>query len=366
MIPPATLRGQVKEALLESIRNQAVGTRLAPERRLAEEFCVSRSTMTRILEELVQEGYLSRRVGCGTFIMPRDSEITSSRPAGRTRGEVVIASPDFFSYSIWEWLHELEIGVMRRNLQAINLKIHPESDYNSILESASNCRNLRGVILSSGLMTPKPILKKLDELGVPILMIGELDNIGIYRNVYSVCHNHFQSGYLKMEALLRAGHTRIGLIPNEPNSLAQQECLRGMKEAVREYRLRWRDIALPESSIDHWQNSMKCGCIQTREILKAFPDVTGLVVDTVPGAIGALRALAESGRRCPEDISLVTAFSHDGIEEYMFPSLSTVVTSSVKISQATLDVILNNEPTLTRKFTLDVTFIERDSIRKLK
>ena len=76
---PVSPRSQVKEALLESIRRQDVGTRLAPERRLAEEFGVSRSTMTKVLEELVKEGYLSRRIGSGTFIMPRDSEIASTR-----------------------------------------------------------------------------------------------------------------------------------------------------------------------------------------------------------------------------------------------------------------------------------------------
>ena len=44
---PVSPRSQVKEALLESIRRQDVGTRLAPERRLAEEFGVSRSTIYR-------------------------------------------------------------------------------------------------------------------------------------------------------------------------------------------------------------------------------------------------------------------------------------------------------------------------------
>lgn len=366
MIATPTTRGQVKETLLEHILKQPIGTRLSPERRLAEEFGISRSTMARVLEELVLEGYLSRRVGSGTFIMPRDTEVSSGRISARTRGEVLFASPDFFSFSLWERMHKLEIGAMRRNLQVLNLKIHPESDLNSIFELADSCRNLLGVILNAGLPTPKPILKRLDEIGIPVVVIGELDNIGAYRNIRMVRSNHFQSGYLKMEALLKAGHTRIGFIPNEPSSIAQQECVRGMKEAVREYKFRWRDLVFPESSIEFWQNPMESGCVQTREVLKSAPDITGLVVDTIPGAIGALRAVSESGRTCPDDVSIVTAFSYGGIEEYTFPSLSSVVVSNEKICSTALDVVLGEEHSHSSEFVIDMEFIERESIRNLK
>ena len=362
---PLTARSQVKEALLENIRSQAVGTRLAPERRLAEEFGVSRSTMTRVLEELAKEGYLSRRVGSGTFIMPHDSETTSARVSIRARGEVLIASPDYFSYPLWEKQHKLEIGAMHSNLQVVNLKIHPESDFDSLFELAGNCRNLLGVILNAGLPTPKPVLRRLDELGLPVVIIGELDRISIYRNLCSIGSNHFQSGYLKMASLLKAGHTRIAFIPNEPHSIAQQECVRGMKEAVREYRLRWRDIILPTSSIEFWQDPMKCGCVQTREVLELAPDVTGLVVDTIPGAIGALRAIAESGRSCPRDVSIVTALSYAGIEEFTFPSLSNVTVPEEKISRMALDLILHRENFHSRELIIDVEFNERESIRNL-
>ena len=362
---PLTPRGQVKEALLENIRSQAVGTRLAPERRLAEEFGVSRSTMTKVLEELVKEGYLSRRVGCGTFIMPHDSETTSARLSIRSKGEVLIASPDYFSYPLWEKQNKLEIGAMHSNLQVVNLKIHPESDFNSLFELAGNCRNLLGIILNAGLPTPKPVLRRLDELGLPIVIIGELDRVSIYRNICSVGSNHFQSGYLKMSALLKAGHVRIGFIPNEPSSIAQQESIRGMKEAIREYRLRWRDVVLPTSTIDFWQDPMKNGCVQTREVLAKEPAVTGLVVDTIPGAIGALRAIAESGRSCPYDVSIVTALSYAGIEEYTFPSLSNVTVPNEKISRTALDLILHREKFHSRELIIDVEFNERESIRDL-
>ena len=53
---PVSPRSQVKEALLESIRRQDVGTRLAPERRLAEEFGVSSNSVERAIRKSIGVG----------------------------------------------------------------------------------------------------------------------------------------------------------------------------------------------------------------------------------------------------------------------------------------------------------------------
>ena len=49
-------RHQVKQALLDRIVALEVGAKLPPERMLAEEFGVCRSTMTRVLADLAVEG----------------------------------------------------------------------------------------------------------------------------------------------------------------------------------------------------------------------------------------------------------------------------------------------------------------------
>jgi DNA-binding FadR family transcriptional regulator len=49
-----------------------LGGRLPPERVLASRFCVARNTVRRALDQLEEAGYLSRQVGRGTFILPRE------------------------------------------------------------------------------------------------------------------------------------------------------------------------------------------------------------------------------------------------------------------------------------------------------
>ncbi len=49
----------------------SAGARLPPERSLASRFSVARNTLRRALDHLEKAGYLSRHVGRGTFILPR-------------------------------------------------------------------------------------------------------------------------------------------------------------------------------------------------------------------------------------------------------------------------------------------------------
>ena len=54
----------------------------------------------------------------------------------------------------------------------------------------------------------------------PVVMLGELPDAGVFRNLFVISNNHFQSGFLKMNALLEKGHRKLGWIPNEPRTLA--------------------------------------------------------------------------------------------------------------------------------------------------
>lgn len=75
--------------------------------------------------------------------------------------------------------------------------------------------------------------------------------------------------------------------------------------------------------------------------------------------------MLESGRSCPGDVSIITAQSYAGIEEYTYPSLSTVIASNEKICRTALEIILQPKRTLSREFIIDMEFIARESIRDL-
>src|SRR5690606_34330224 len=79
---PVTLQYQLRMKLMEKIEGKiwSPGTQIPSERELCSEYGVSRMTVREVLKELVQDGYLSRKQGKGTFVTLREfkHELTSS------------------------------------------------------------------------------------------------------------------------------------------------------------------------------------------------------------------------------------------------------------------------------------------------
>lgn len=74
----------LKQQLLELIRQSAPGTRLPTERELCEQYGFARSTVNKVIVELERESYVRRRIGSGTYVMPRDTAIRYSGRSGRS------------------------------------------------------------------------------------------------------------------------------------------------------------------------------------------------------------------------------------------------------------------------------------------
>lgn len=72
--PP--LYQQIQQHLLEKIQSGAwpIDHQIPPEEQLARDFGVSRMTANKAIRDLVQQGYLTRQAGLGTFVTDRKAE----------------------------------------------------------------------------------------------------------------------------------------------------------------------------------------------------------------------------------------------------------------------------------------------------
>lgn len=356
----------LKEGLLEMIRKSAINSRLPSERSLAEKFGVCRATVNKVMDELEHEGYVSRRVGKGTFVIPRDKKIFGETEGLRSKGDIIMAYPDFFSYWIWENVHEAEMQSMQANFNLVSIKLQPESDYELMLNVIKERKKLRGIIImppSTDL--PKNVLEKIDLLEIPVVILGPFEQARAFKNIYEVRNDHFQSGYLKMSCLLKHGHRRIGLVPNEPPTFAGREHLRGVKQALYDHGMRWKDLVLPDTDAVPWQNPAKNGYIQANEVLDKAKDLTAILSDTVDGASGVLRVFHERAIRCPEDISLVTAHPNPHIEKYSCPRLSTITASAPKNITAALNLIVNTDSANGKSILIGMELNEYESVKDI-
>jgi GntR family transcriptional regulator, regulator for abcA and norABC len=112
---PTPLYIQIKEYIKEKIETGewAVGTKIPPQRKLAEALGVNRSTIVAALEELIAEGLLEGKSGSGTKVINNTWSLMTSTPP-----------PDWNSY--------VQAGIHHPNLPTIQEINKAEFDPNMI------------------------------------------------------------------------------------------------------------------------------------------------------------------------------------------------------------------------------------------
>ena len=126
------------------------------------------------------------------------------------------------------------------------------------------------------------------------------------------------AGRMATECLLELGHRRIGCLSVARGLPFSDDRRRGWEAALRNVGV------LPEK---RWQmdagSAFGTGAWAAAQLLRRAPEVTGLVVASVKAGVGALAALADLGRRVPEDISMV-AIHDTELAKFIRPALTVV------------------------------------------
>ncbi len=334
---------QLKTELLALIQSSAPQTRLPTERALAERYNLSRSTVNKVVVELEKEGYVQRRVGRGTFVIPRDSRVHLTDDGCRKRGAIVVAFPDFYSYTLWRQLHRLEEEALRHNVQLVNVKIRPGSTLQSLLALIAGQENLLGCIITPSYDLTLARLDEFNSLGVPVLINGGDLSPAQLRlgNLYDLRGDYYLNGSLPMRYLLEHGHRDIGYIVNEPGG--GKEFIEGIREVAAAWPLSPRRIHAGNSRHTRsWGSAMETGRANTADLLARHPEITAVIYETIAGALGGRRALEEAGLRCPEDVSIITSGEIGELIDFLTPPLTSVEDCN-EFAAAALRLILDPE-----------------------
>lgn len=180
--------------------------------------------------------------------------------------------------------------------------------------------------------------------------------------IYSVDIDNEAAAYHVTMKLIEYGHTDIGLVlgnEDDLNSTLHRKI--GIERAIEEQGLTLK----PE-----WQYygdfSFESGYSAMKKILKQEKLPTAVFVISDLMAIGASKAIMESGRKIPDDISV---FGFDGIKnsKYFHPEISTVdqprYEMGCKAARKLIDLI-NQVPDVEPSTILSYELIIRESITK--
>lgn len=163
--------------------------------------------------------------------------------------------------------------------------------------------------------------------------------------------------------LINKGHKKIALILGETDDMGVSlRRLEGYKRALIE-----EEIQIDSELIAVGRYSSKGAYNEVLKLLKKRKDITAIFALSDIMAIGAAKAIIDSGLKIPKDISIV---GFDGMDEskYYNPSITTVKQPKklmAKMSVGLLISLINGEKK-NEHILLDTKLIERDSCSNLE
>lgn len=171
-------------------------------------------------------------------------------------------------------------------------------------------RSVEGfIVIDTALEKPLPL---------PTVVISGHRN---HPGVTNIVLNHDRAAHLALEHLVRLGHERIAFIQGQPYSSDSETRWKSIERAAESLGIEIQEELVVQLEIDTF--SPYVGYPVVRRLLQRTRDFTALFAYNDLSAIGALRALRDSGLRVPEDVSVV-GFDDINSAAFQIPSLTTV------------------------------------------
>ena len=238
-----------------------------------------------------------------------------------------------------------------------------DEDANEVARAVKLCREKKplGILFLGGVNDN--FLRDFATIDVPCVVVTNDASSLPFANLSSVSTDDREAGFCAIETLISIGHRKIAVIGgdrevSDTSRLRYEGCLRAFSNHAIPFD--------PERDYQGVRYSYQDGCRATKALLASGREFTALFASADVMAIGAIRALAEAGKRVPEDVSVM---GMDGlpIGEYLVPQLATVCQSVDLLAQRSVEILLGGieagEPA--RHETVPFRVERRESIREM-
>lgn len=176
----------------------------------------------------------------------------------------------------------------------------------------------------------------------------------------AVVPGHAAGARSATEALLAAGHRRIGLINGEAWMIAARERLRGYREALQAW-----GVPMDPALVRPGQWLLDEAFDQALALMSLDDAPTAIFCASDRMALGAYEALHELGKKIPADVAIV-GYDDDSFARYLSPPLTTIMVPHEEMGRWAVEHLLSlKEASAPGKRPRPVTFecplIERGS-----
>ncbi|MFW6306202.1 MAG: substrate-binding domain-containing protein [Bacillota bacterium] len=287
----------VKNYYLDYIKkyNLNGGELLPSELEVSNKFEFSRDTVRRALNELENEGYISRERGKGTFY---------KKPINQTlEKKIAVLTTYVNNYIFPSIISGIEDVVSSKHytLTLASTKNDPELERNylrKIIDSRVN-----GLIIeptrSAMEARNKDLYQELFEVGIPFVMINAVIK---EINPSYVIIDDYKGGYMATKYLLQLGHRRLAGIFKK-DDLQGLYRKKGFLKALREYNVN-RDDALIGEYVTA-DDAYNYAYYYTDRLLKMNDRPTGIICYNDEISMKVIDAINSNGLVIPDDISII-------------------------------------------------------------
>lgn len=206
--------------------------------------------------------------------------------------------------------------------------------------------------------------ERFAEIELPCVLVTnsaiELD----FPNLSSVATDDMEAARCAISYLIGQGHRHIGILGGGKNlSRTSERRYLGCKKSFEEHKIAFSE----EEYYFQSRFSIESAYQEMGKVLKRNKPLTAVFAMSDVMAIGAMRAIVDSGLRVPEDISV---FGFDGIQmaNYYIPRLTTIKQQYCQMAKESVDILLNAIDAGTPAVHKIIPFelVEGESVKKIE
>lgn len=272
----------------------------------------------------------------------------------RNRSGIVILVRGNNNMLFADLLEKLQVLISERGYDPLIYYISEEQD--EVEETLKICR-LRSPL---GIMylgsTREHFRKKFHKITIPSLLVTN-SALGLpFQNLSSVTTNDSAAAQLAVEYLFSLGHEEIGILGGSlSDSQAAKSRYQGAQYAF--YNREKRFDFDKQYSEDFF--TVEGGYRSMKDLIRKNPDLTAVFAMSDVSAIGAIRAIADEGKRVPEDISVI-GFDGLKISDFTLPRLTTINQDTDMLAQKSVEVLCSTIEQLSPPVYEEVPFSFRE------
>ena len=210
-----------------------------------------------------------------------------------------------------------------------------EATHSEVEQALQLCRERKplGLLFLGG--NPEFFKQGFAKVGVPSVLVTNRANNLPFENLSSVATDDIAAGKCAVDALLEAGHDKIGIIGGDPvKSYTSHQRYLGCKESFAEH---GKEMDL-EVCYEKARFSFDSAYRAMKRLVEKYPDLTAVFAMSDVMAIGAIRALRDLGYRVPEDVSVI-GFDGTSLAEYYNPKLATIKQQHQTLANRSIEIL---------------------------